>query len=133
MDFSRLALGFQVSKIICSSRFMHEKFRLGTMEKEFRTPPHPQKKPQNKKKTHVFEEKTNMYIILRQEKQTFILRYSGKHQVLCVISEHLILSKSKNLPSKFLKSMVKVKLLISYLEKAFIDFANIKVIFCKSL
>lgn len=60
---------------------MHEKFRLGTMEKEFRTPPHPQKKPQNKKKTHVFEEKTNMYIILRQEKQTFILRYSGKHQV----------------------------------------------------
>lgn len=78
MDFSRLALGFQDNKIICSSRFMHEKFRLGTMEKEFRTPSPPPKQ----KKTHVFEEKTNMYIILRQEKQTFILRYSGKHKVL---------------------------------------------------
>lgn len=97
------------------------------MEKEFRTPSPPPKE------SSFFEEKTNMYIILRKEKQTFILRYSGKHQVLCVISEHLILSKCKNLPNQFLKSMVKVKLLISYLEKAFIDFANIKVIFCKSL
>lgn len=37
-----------------------------------------------------------------------ILRYSGKHEILCVISEYLILSKSKNLTNKLLKNMVKV-------------------------
>lgn len=37
-----------------------------------------------------------------------ILRYSGKHEILWVISEYLILSKSKNLTNKLLKNMVKV-------------------------
>lgn len=37
-----------------------------------------------------------------------ILRYSGEHEILWVISEYLILSKSKNLTNKFLKNMVKV-------------------------
>lgn len=32
-----------------------------------------------------------------------ILRYSGKHEILCVISEYLILSKSKNLTNKLFK------------------------------
>lgn len=38
-----------------------------------------------------------------------ILRYSGEHEILsCVISEYLLLSKSKNLINKLLKNMVKV-------------------------
>lgn len=37
-----------------------------------------------------------------------IPRYSGKHEILWVISEYLILSKSKNLTNKLLKNMVKV-------------------------
>lgn len=37
-----------------------------------------------------------------------ILRYAGKHEILCVISEYLILSKSKNLTNKLSKNMVKV-------------------------
>lgn len=39
-----------------------------------------------------------------------ILRYSGMHEILCVpvISEYLILSKSKNLTNKLLKNIVKV-------------------------
>lgn len=63
------------------------------MEKEFRTPSPPPKNPSSLRRLTCIS-------FLEKKKQTFILRYSGKHQVLCAISEHLILSKSKNLPNK---------------------------------